>query len=189
MLDFNRLYVINLSFGEHMAVKEVLRMGHPLLRCVAEPVLEFNTSKLDNLIIDMLDTMETFNGAGLAAPQIAILQRVVIFGIKDNPRYPNAEPIAQTILINPEITILGSNSESAWEGCLSLPGMHGLVTRSTSIKYSGFDQFGKKFEILANDFHARVVLHEVDHLDGILYPERIENLKNFGYEEQLQELL
>lgn len=168
-----------------MSVKQVLKMGHPLLKCVAEAVTEFNTLELDNLILDMLDTMEALDGAGLAAPQIAISKKLVIFGINQNPRYPNIEPIATTVLINPEITIIDEKIASAWEGCLSLPGMRGLVPRSTSIKYTGFDQNGNKFETFATDFHARVVLHEVDHLDGILYPERIMDLKNFGYEDQL----
>lgn len=108
-----------------MSVREVLRMGHPVLKCIADPVIEFNTSKLDNLIVDMLETMEALDGAGLAAPQIAVSQRVVIFGIEQNPRYPNAESIPTTILINPEITIIGNEIENAWEGCLSLPGLGG----------------------------------------------------------------
>jgi len=172
-----------------MPVKEVIRMGHPILKCVALPVTEFNTLKLDTLILDMLDTMEALDGAGLAAPQIAVSERVVIFGINHNPRYPDVEPIPTTILINPKITVLGNTMENAWEGCLSLPGMRGLVPRPTNIKYSGFDQSGNKIESNAINFHARVVLHEVDHLDGILYPERIQNLKDFGYEDQMQEQL
>ncbi len=168
-----------------MAVKEVLRMGHPLLKSIAKPVTEFNSSLLDNLITDMLDTMAAFDGAGLAAPQIAVSQRVVIFGIAHNPRYPEAEAIDMTVLINPEILIIGNEIQSSWEGCLSIPNMRGLVPRNTQIKYSGYDQNGDKFEVHATDFHARVVMHEVDHLDGILYPERIENLKDFGFEDQL----
>ncbi len=168
-----------------MAVKEVLRMGHPLLKSIAKPVTEFNSRILDNLITDMLDTMAAFDGAGLAAPQIAVSQRLVIFGVEHNPRYPDAEPVELTVLINPEISIIGNEVENAWEGCLSIPKMRGLVPRNTHIKYSGFDQNGNKFEVNAADFHARVVMHEVDHLDGILYPERIEDLKNFGFEDQL----
>jgi len=169
-----------------MAVKEVLKMGHPILKDIAKPVTEFNTLELDNLIVDMLDTMDAHDGAGLAAPQISVSQRVVIFGIAHNPRYPDVEPIATTVLINPEIIIIDDEFESAWEGCLSLPGLRGLVPRHTHIKYIGYDQTGNKLEVDASNFHARVVLHEVDHLDGILYPERIEDLKNFGFEEQLQ---
>ncbi|VAW93569.1 Peptide deformylase [hydrothermal vent metagenome] len=168
-----------------MSVKEILRMGHPLLKNIAKPVLEFNTAELDSLVEDMLDTMAALDGAGLAAPQIAVSLRVVIFGIDNNPRYPEIEPIVQTILINPEITIIGDKIESAWEGCLSIPKMRGLVARNSNIKYKGFDQFGNMIERSAEDFHARVVLHEVDHLDGILYPERIKDLKNFGFEDQL----
>jgi len=168
-----------------MTVKEVLRMGHPLLKKIAKPVSEFNTFELDKLISDMLDTMNALDGAGLAAPQIGVSQRIVIFGINNNPRYPNVESIATTVLINPQIKSLSNDTESAWEGCLSLPGMRGLVPRITKIQYTGFDQNGQEFVREANDFHARVVLHEVDHLDGVLYPQRIEDFKNFGYEDQL----
>jgi peptide deformylase len=172
-----------------MAVKEVLKMGHPILQQVALPVVDYNSEDLDQLIVDMLDTMEALDGAGLAAPQIGVSKRVIIFGIDHNPRYPEVAPIPTTVLINPEIAIIGNNVESSWEGCLSLPGMRGLVPRSTSIKYTGFDRDGVKLEITASDFHARVVQHEVDHLDGVLYPERIVNLKNFGFEEQMREQL
>lgn len=168
-----------------MSVKEVLRMGHPLLKKIAKPVTKFDTNELDELINDMLDTMVALNGAGLAAPQIGVSQRVVIFGIKNNPRYPDVDAIANTVLINPNITLLGNEVESAWEGCLSLPGMRGLVPRNTKIHYSGYDQKGQKFDKTVNDFHARVILHEVDHLEGILYPQRIKDFKDFGYEDQL----
>ncbi len=168
-----------------MSVKVVLRMGHPLLKSIANPVQEFNTPELDCLIEDMLDTMADFDGAGLAAPQIAVPLRVVIFGIEHNPRYPDIEPIPQTVLINPEISLIGEKFESAWEGCLSIPNMRGLVPRITNIKYKGFDQIGNEIERFADGFHARVVLHEIDHLDGILYPERIKDLKNFGFEDQI----
>jgi len=173
--------------GHSMAVKEILRMGHPILQKVALPVTEFGTRELDTIIVDMLDTMEAQSGAGLAAPQIGISKRVVIFGIEHNPRYPDADPIPTTVIINPEITIIGDTIDRYWEGCLSIPGMRGLVPRSTLIKYTGFDQKGCKIETNASDFHARVVQHEVDHLDGILYPERIENMKNFVFEDQLSE--
>ena len=169
-----------------MAVKEVLRMGHPLLLQVAEPVAEFNTSALDALIADMFDTMASRNGAGLAAPQIGVSRRVVIFGVEHNPRYPEAEPVPTTVLINPVIEVIGDEDDEMWEGCLSVPGMRGLVRRPTCVRYSGFDQHGKRIDREVRDFHARVVQHECDHLDGILYPHRIEDLRLFGFEDELQ---
>lgn len=168
-----------------MAVQEVIKMGHPLLLVRAKEVEEFATAELEQLIIDMKDTMAALNGAGLAAPQIAVSLRVVIFGITENPRYPDVNPVPETVLINPEISIIGSDRDSAWEGCLSVPHMRGLVPRYTSIRYRGYDFQGNVIEREAHDFHARVVQHEVDHLDGILYPTRIEDLKNFGFEEAL----
>lgn len=168
-----------------MAVKTVLRMGHPLLRQVAQPVAEFNTPALDALIADMFDTMAEENGAGLAAPQIGVSLRVVIFGVAANPRYPDVEPVPTTVLINPEILPLHTATEDAWEGCLSVPGMRGLVARFTHVRYTGFDQHGERIEREAHDFHARVVQHEVDHLDGILYPQRIADMRNFGFEAEL----
>jgi len=168
-----------------MAVIETLKMGHPLLNQVARPVEHFNTQELDALIQDMLDTMAALNGAGLAAPQIGVSLRVVIFGVEANPRYPEVEAVPMTVLINPQITVLDLRQEEAWEGCLSVPGMRGLVPRYVRIRYQGFDQFGKPIDREATDFHARVVQHEVDHLDGILYPRRITDLRNFGYESVL----
>jgi peptide deformylase len=168
-----------------MAVIETLKMGHPLLNQVARPVEHFNTQELDALIQDMLDTMAALNGAGLAAPQIGVSLRVVIFGVEANPRYPEVEAVPMTVLINPQITVLDQRQEEAWEGCLSVPGMRGLVPRYVRIRYQGFDQFGKPIDREATDFHARVVQHEVDHLDGILYPRRITDLRNFGYESVL----
>lgn len=168
-----------------MSVKEILKMGHPILQQVAEPVTEFNSAYLDSVILDMYDTMESLDGAGLAAPQIGIQKRIVIFWVEDNPRYPDIEAVPNTILINPEITLLSDEIESDWEGCLSVPGLRGLVPRPTKIKYSGFDQFGNSFERIVNDFHARVVLHEVDHLDGILYPQRMDDMTQFGFEQEL----
>ena len=170
-----------------MAIQKVIKMGHPLLFQQAKKVEDFNTPELDNLLVDMKDTMEHLNGAGLAAPQIAISLRVVIFGVTSNPRYPDIEDIAETILINPEITVLDGEKESGWEGCLSVPHMRGLVPRYKSIKYRGYNQFGELIEREASGFHARVVQHEVDHLDGILYPQRIENIQNFGFEDALFE--
>lgn len=168
-----------------MAVKTVLRMGHPQLEQVAEPVAEFNTPALDALICDMRDTMAALNGAGLAAPQIGVSLRVVIFGIAGNPRYPGVEPVPTTVLINPGLTVLDAEEEYAWEGCLSVPGMRGRVGRARHIRYAGHDASGQRFEREATGFHARVVLHEVDHLDGMLYPRRIRDLRHFGFEEEL----
>lgn len=167
-----------------MSVKEVLKMGHPILQQVAESVIEFNSAYLDSIIADMYDTMASLDGAGLAAPQIGINKRIVIFWVEDNPRYPDIEPIPNTILINPEITVLSDEIQSDWEGCLSVPGLRGLVPRPTRIKYSGFDPFGDSIERIADDFHARVVQHEVDHLDGILYPQRMNDLSQLGFEQE-----
>lgn len=168
-----------------MAIKPVLRMGNPLLLQKAEAITEFNTPELNMLIQDMQDTMAAEDGAGLAAPQIGASVRVVIFGVEQNPRYPDAETVPQTILINPVITPLDETMENGWEGCLSLPGLRGLVPRYTRINYSGFDIHGNPFEVEASGFHARVVQHECDHLDGILYPLRIKDLRQFAYTEEL----
>jgi len=168
-----------------MAIKPVLRMGNSLLLQRAEEISEFNTTELHGLIQDMLDTMQAEDGAGLAAPQIGISLRLVIFGFDENPRYPDVASVPKTILINPVITPLDEDIEEAWEGCLSLPGLRGLVPRYRHIKYSGFDVQGRKFEIEASDFHARVVQHECDHLDGILYPQRMKDLKQFSYTDEL----
>ncbi len=168
-----------------MAVREVLRMGDPRLLQVARPVERFGTPQLQALITDMEDTMRALNGAGLAAPQIGVSLRVVIFGIVANPRYPDAEPVPQTVLINPQITPLDEELEEGWEGCLSVPGMRGLVPRRLRLHYSGFDAQGVFFERTVHGFHARVVQHECDHLDGVLYPMRIRDLRNFGFTEVL----
>lgn len=168
-----------------MAIKSVLRMGDPLLLRVSEPVCEFDTPQLHALIEDMHDTMASLNGAGLAAPQIGVGQRVVIFGVGKNPRYPKAEEVPYTVLINPELAPLDDETEQGWEGCLSVPGMRGLVPRYRQLHYRGVDQFGRAIERTVADFHARVVQHEVDHLDGILYPMRILDLRNFGFNEEL----
>jgi peptide deformylase len=166
-----------------MSVKEILKMGHPVLRDKAQPVTEFNSPALASLLEDMIDTMQALNGAGLAAPQIGVSLRVVIFAVESNPRYPDAEPIPQTILINPEIFPLAAEQEAGWEGCLSIPGMRGLVPRYQHIRYRGYNQHGEAFEREVHDFHARVVQHEVDHLDGILYPQRIKDLTHLGFEQ------
>lgn len=168
-----------------MAVREVLRMGDPRLLRVARPVERFSSPELRELIADMEDTMRALDGAGLAAPQIGVDLRVVIFGISANPRYPDAEPVPQTVLVNPVITPLDPGMEDGWEGCLSVPGMRGLVPRHLRLRYSGFDAMGNTVEREVSGFHARVVQHECDHLDGILYPMRIRDLRNFGFTEVL----
>ncbi len=168
-----------------MTVRETLKMGHPLLQQVAEPVTVFNTAALDALILDMFDTMDALNGAGLAAPQIGESLRVVIFAVEDNPRYPEVESVPRTVLINPTISLLDEGLEEDWEGCLSVPGLRGLVPRYRAVHYRGYDQSGELIERDASGFHARVVQHEVDHLDGILYPQRIRDLRNFGFESVL----
>lgn len=168
-----------------MAVRTVLRMGNPILRQVAEPVLHFNSKPLDALVTDMFDTMAQQNGAGLAAPQIGESVRLVVFGVGENPRYPEAEVVPVTVLINPEIEVIGDEVVGGWEGCLSVPGMRGLVYRPERIRYSGYDQTGQRIEREVDGFHARVVQHECDHLDGILYPQRLKDLRYFGFEDEL----
>jgi peptide deformylase len=160
-------------------------MGDPRLLEIAEPVAAFGTRELESLLGDMRDTMQDLNGAGLAAPQIGVGLRVVIFGIEANPRYPGAEPVPFTVLINPELTALGEEMEEGWEGCLSVPGMRGLVPRYRHLRYTGLDATGRPIDRTVTDFHARVVQHEVDHLDGILYPRRIRDLSQFGFTEAL----
>ncbi len=164
-----------------MAVKTVLRMGDPLLLRQAELVQWFDTPELRALIQDMQDTMQAMNGAGIAAPQIGVSQQVVMFGVGKNPRYPDAESVPFTILVNPQITPLGDEKEDGWEGCLSVPGLRGLVPRYTRIRYTGFDEKGQPIDRVAVGFHARVVQHECDHLAGILYPMRVENFSQFGF--------
>ncbi|HWM42934.1 MAG TPA: peptide deformylase [Burkholderiales bacterium] len=166
-------------------IRDVLRMGDPRLWQKSLPVAQFNTKELDELLRDMRDTMAHLNGAGLAAPQIAVPLRVVIFGVTANPRYPGIDPVPDTVLINPVLTPLSDEMEEGWEGCLSVPGMRGWVPRFHKLKYSGFDEHGKQFEREVEGFHARVVQHEVDHLDGVLYPMRIRNLTKFGFNEEL----
>ena len=169
-----------------MAIRPVLRMGDPFLLEVAREVTEFGTAELHTLIEDMLDTMRAESGVGLAAPQIGVGLRVVVFGFEDNPRYPDAVSVPQTVLINPVITALTEDTQDCWEGCLSVPGMRGIVPRYSSIHYKGFDANGAVIEAKANNFHARVVQHECDHLDGILYPRRIKDFTRFGFIEELQ---
>jgi peptide deformylase len=168
-----------------MAIREVLKMGDPRLLAVAQPVGQFGTPELENLLTDMQDTMRHLNGAGLAAPQIGVGLRVVIFGFEHSPRYPDAESVPFTILINPQISPLGDTLDEDWEGCLSVPGMRGLVPRYRELRYTGFDAAGALIDRTVKDFHARVVQHEVDHLDGILYPRRIRDLTQFGFNDAL----
>ena len=160
-------------------------MGDPRLLAVAEPVGEFGSPELKNLLNDMRDTMRDLNGAGLAAPQIGVGLRVVIFGFEENPRYPDADPVPFTILINPSLTPLDETLDEGWEGCLSVPGMRGLVPRYRELRYTGFDAEGNPIDRTVRDFHARVVQHEVDHLDGILYPRRIRDLTQFGFNDAM----
>ena len=166
-------------------IREVLRMGDPRLLRRSEEVKDFRTAELKELLQDMRDTMAHLNGAGLAAPQIGVNLRVVIFGVRANPRYPGVEEVPDTVLVNPVLTPLDSELEEGWEGCLSVPGMRGLVPRYLRLRYRGFDEKGEPFEREVSDFHARVVQHEVDHLDGILYPMRIRDLTKFGFNEAL----
>ena len=168
-----------------MAIRPVLRLGDPRLLKIAQPVQDFNTAELDNLIADMFDTMTAENGAGLAAPQIGVGLRVVVFGFDNNVRYPDSPPVPETVLINPVITPLSDDKQEAWEGCLSVPGMRGLVSRYTSIRYTGYDAAGKDISVVASDFHARVVQHECDHLEGIIYTQRLSDPEKFGFTEEL----
>jgi peptide deformylase len=166
-------------------IREVLRMGDPRLWQVSIPVKKFGTPELAELLQDMRDTMAHLNGAGLAAPQIGVALRAVVFGVKSNPRYPGVEEVPDTVLINPEITPLSEELEEGWEGCLSVPGMRGWVPRWRRLRYAGYDERGGRFEREVEGFHARVVQHEVDHLDGILYPMRIRDFTRFGFNEAL----
>ena len=169
-----------------MTIRKVLRIGDPQLRRKAGAVDRFGDAALGTLVTDMLDTMKACDGAGLAAPQVGVPLRVVIFGIDNIPRYPDAPPVPLTVLVNPEISPTSEAMDEGWEGCLSVPGMRGLVPRHTHIRYRGQDAEGKPVDREAEGFHARVVQHECDHLDGILYPDRIEDLRMFGFIEELQ---
>ena len=166
-------------------IRPVLRMGDPRLWQKSMPVEQFGTPELASLLVDMRDTMAHLNGAGLAAPQVGVPVRVVIFGVTANPRYPDIEPVPDTVLINPVLTPLSGAEEEGWEGCLSVPGMRGWVPRFAKLRYSGYDERGRRFQRDVEGFHARVVQHEVDHLDGILYPMRIRDLTKFGFNEAL----
>jgi peptide deformylase len=169
-----------------MTVRKILKMGDPRLLRIAPPITQFDTDQLHLLITDMLDTMAAANGAGLAAPQIGVDLQLVIFGTDSvNPRYPDAPVIPRTVLINPVITALDVDMEDGWEGCLSVPGMRGLVPRHARIRYTGFDQYGDATDRTVDGFHARVVQHECDHLMGKLYPMRMIDFTQFGFTEVL----
>ena len=168
-----------------MAIRKVLKMGDPMLLQVAAPVANFDSRELHELLTDMRDTMEALNGAGIAAPQIGVSQQVVIFGFKSNPRYPDAEAVPFTVLINPTLEPIGTELEDGWEGCLSVPGMRGIVPRYKQLRYRGFDEKGQVIDRTVNEFHARVVQHECDHLIGMLYPMRIKDFRNFGFVDTL----
>lgn len=160
-------------------------MGDPRLLEPSRPVERFDTPELHALIADLDDTMRALNGAGLAAPQVGVGLQVAIFGVKHNPRYPDAEPVPYTVLVNPVLEPLGREMEEGWEGCLSVPGMRGVVPRYRQLRYRGYDQYGRAIDRSVSGFHARVVQHECDHLAGILYPMRIRDLRNFGFNEEL----
>jgi len=169
-----------------MSVRRVLRMGDARLLRVSEPVREFDSAELRELLADMRDTMAALNGAGLAAPQIDVPKRVIIFGTGEpNPRYPDAEVVPATVLINPQLEPLGEQIELGWEGCLSVPGLRGLVPRYRELRYRGSDEYGRAIDRRVSGFHARVVQHEVDHLEGILYPMRMTDMRQFGFNEEL----
>jgi peptide deformylase len=168
-----------------MAIRDVLKMGDPRLLEPARPVEDFASIELAQLIVDMHDTMRALDGAGLAAPQIGVALQVVIFEVSANPRYPDAENVPYTVLINPRLTPLSDEVEAGWEGCLSVPGMRGLVPRHTRLRYQGLDPAGQPIDRSVSGFHARVVQHEVDHLHGILYPMRIRDLRDFGFTDTL----
>jgi peptide deformylase len=160
-------------------------MGDPRLLQRASPVEKFATPELLALLVDMRETMQALNGAGLAAPQIGVCLQVVIFGIDHNPRYPDAQTVPQTVLINPLLTPLGNDTEEGWEGCLSVPGMRGVVPRYARLRYQGFDEYGNAVDRSVDGFHARVVQHECDHLIGVLYPMRIRDFSRFGFTDVL----
>jgi len=166
-------------------IRDILKMGDPRLWQVSAPVERVGTPELEALLADMRETMQENDGAGLAAPQIGVPLRVVIFGMAFNPRYPDAEPVPYTELVNPVLTPLGDEREDGWEGCLSVPGLRGVVPRYTRLRYEGVDPTGRRIRREVDGFHARVVQHECDHLDGILYPMRMEDMQRFGYTEVL----
>lgn len=168
-----------------MTIRTVLRLGEPLLNQCSEAVIDPGSAETSRIIEDMFDTMKHYQGVGLAAPQIGVLKRIVIFGFKDNERYPDQPPVPETILINPVIKVLDSSCESDWEGCLSIPGMRGRVSRPVRIQYTGLTPQGEMIDREVEGFHARVVQHECDHLDGILYVQRLDDMREFGFQDEL----
>jgi peptide deformylase len=171
--------------GVEMAIREILKMGDPRLLRVAEPVTAFDTAELHALIADMFDTMHAANGAGLAAPQIGVNLQLVIFGFSKNDRYPDAPAVPETVLLNPVLEPLSGEMEEGWEGCLSVPGLRGVVPRHARLRYRGVDPYGKPIDREVDGFHARVVQHECDHLIGMLYPMRVRDFSRFGYTDVL----
>ena len=172
-----------------MTIKSVIKMGNKKLASPSLPVTNFSDGELKELISDMVDTMKEKGGIGIAAPQIGCNLRVIIFGFEKSERYPNEKPVPFTVLINPVIEILSEEMMDGWEGCLSVPGLRGLVPRHIKIKYSGYNIEGKLISHEASNFHARVVQHEYDHIDGILFPRRIKDMKFFGFEDELKDIL
>lgn len=172
-----------------MTIKSVIKLGNEKLATPSLPVTNFSNGELKELINDMQDTMKEKGGIGIAAPQIACNLRVVMFGFEKSERYPNEKPVPFTVLINPIIEVLSDEMVDGWEGCLSVPGLRGLVPRYKKIKYSGYDIEGKPISREASDFHARVVQHECDHIDGILFPRRIKDMKFFGFEDELKDVI
>ena len=168
-----------------MTTQNILKMGDPRLFEQSKPVKISELPELKEVVTDMIETMNAADGAGLAAPQIGVMKRLVIFGVENNPRYPDADEVPFTVLVNPVIEVLDDDMQYGWEGCLSVPGMRGLVARNTNIRYTGIDLNGNSIDRTVKGFHSRVVQHECDHLDGILYPMRIEDMRNFGFEDQL----
>lgn len=169
-----------------MALREILKMGDTRLLRIAQPVAEFDSDELHLLVADMFDTMRSVNGAGLAAPQIGVDLQLVIFGTDaPNPRYPDAPIVPRTVLLNPVVTAIGEEEDEGWEGCLSVPGLRGVVPRSSQVRYTGFDLYGDPIDRTVSGFHARVVQHEVDHLHGVLYPMRVRDFSRFGFTEVL----
>jgi len=169
-------------------IHEILRMGDPRLLRVAQPVEVFDSPELHQLIADMFETMEAAGGVGLAAPQIGVDLRLVIFGFEESERYPDAPEVPLTVLINPQLEFIGDETEEGWEGCLSVPGLRGMVPRHARLRYRGFDPFGEPIDRVVEGFHARVVQHECDHLDGLLYPMRVADFRRFGFTEVLDHL-
>ena len=173
------------KLDKSMTVLKIVKMGDPVLSVKSVPVTVFNDEKLHQHIADMVDTMRHYQGVGLAAPQTGLSQQIVVLEVARNTRYPEAEAIALDILINPQITAYSEQTEAAWEGCLSLPGLRGRITRSTGISYQAFNAAGEPVTETVYGFHARIIQHEIDHLNGILYPQRLDNLLEFGFEDSL----